>query len=336
MPATKPKFDIKFLDPFPKAYEKWFNDDFHARNFFIRYFTLLNIKIFSKSPIPDKAIIGKKGWLFTTDTEIKVYRCTDNFTESQLKHITDVLNAWNVELEKEVIKLFIAFAPIKASVYNEYMPSNIFKIGKVSYPEQLRESILKNTTIPFIDLCQPLREFKPEGNLFYITDNHWNHLGGFYASKILIDALRKVFPQIPSFNVSDYKITSIKSHSGILAKMFAVPDLYEDLDYTISRENGIKAFEGQKSNYTPTPGFPYPWTYEEVRITNDAHLPKVLIFRDSFGDQVLPVISNYFSKTTMIFDAWQYKINFDIVKNEKPDIVIIMPLECHINHMNQY
>ena len=46
-----------------------------------------------------------------------------------------------------------------------------------------------------------------------------------------------------------------------------------------------------------------------------------------------PLLSEEFSRTVRIFDAWQYKLNEDIIEKEKPDIVILLALEANLRNL---
>jgi alginate O-acetyltransferase complex protein AlgJ len=70
--------------------------------------------------------------------------------------------------------------------------------------------------------------------------------------------------------------------------------------------------------------FAYTWEYENVREIKNSKQPRLLIISDSFGAALFPFLSENFSRTVKIFDAWQYKLNEDIVNSEKPDAVVLV------------
>ena len=327
--ASKPPFDINHLDPYPQGYEAWYNDSFHSRNMFLKYFYYLNVKGFSKSPIPENAIIGKDGWLFFTARELKIYQGTNLLNTNQLEIIKNELEDNQRKLDSMGIKLYFAMAPIKAKIYGEYMPKSINKINTFSYSDQLYNYLKSNSTVKLIDLYSVLKQNKNKGRLYYKSDNHWNQIAAMYVVKTILDSLRNDFKNIPNFEFNDYKKDSNLRKGGNIAYMFSMADLFSETDYTYHKIKGDTSLEGKRSNYLPVTGFSSN-DYEQVREVKNKKLLKILIFRDSFGGALFPILSNYFSKTVMIFDGWQYKVNYDIVKNEKPDIVLILPLECHI------
>ena len=98
-------------------------------------------------------------------------------------------------------------------------------------------------------------------------------------------------------------------------------------------KNGI-SIEDKKYGFKSIKGFPYPWSYE-VRYTNKKIKSglKILFIRDSFGDQLIPFVREVFKESVFIFDAWRYQLNKPIIEIVKPDIVVYLGLETHLEGM---
>ncbi len=107
-------------------------------------------------------------------------------------------------------------------------------------------------------------------------------------------------------------------------------DNFKDVFFEIKPKLGFKSFEAPKFGYPPPPYFVYPWKYEEDREIKDSKKPRLLIISDSFGENLFPFLSEKFSRSVKIFDSWQYKLNLDIIRNEKPDVVLLLVLESNI------
>jgi hypothetical protein len=52
---------------------------------------------------------------------------------------------------------------------------------------------------------------------------------------------------------------------------------------------------------------------------NDPSLPRAVIFRDSFTSQLVPFLSEHFSRAVYL---WQNDFDADVVSKEHPDVVI--------------
>ena len=68
------------------------------------------------------------------------------------------------------------------------------------------------------------------------------------------------------------------------------------------------------------------------RNASDTTLPRILFIRDSFGDLLIPFLKEPFSESVFIFDGWNYGLNKKIIETVKPDIVIFLGLETHLEH----
>ncbi|HEX2901548.1 MAG TPA: hypothetical protein VHS96_17685, partial [Bacteroidia bacterium] len=89
----------------------------------------------------------------------------------------------------------------------------------------------------------------------------------------------------------------------------------------------------EKVPYPPIADFPYDWDYESVREIEGRDSPKLLLITDSFGHNIFPYLAEQFGRSVKIFDGWQYKLNREIVLQERPDVVILMPMEANLRHV---
>jgi hypothetical protein len=59
-------------------------------------------------------------------------------------------------------------------------------------------------------------------------------------------------------------------------------------------------------------------------------MPNIVIIRDSFYQTLVELTSENFNNSLFIWDNWEYGINEEIIKKEKPDIVL---LEAYIGFL---
>lgn len=83
-------------------------------------------------------------------------------------------------------------------------------------------------------------------------------------------------------------------------------------------------------------GVAYSWKCEQVLINSEVNNLKTLIIRESFGTKQRDFYKESFGKTVMIFDQWHHELNPEIIKNEKPDIVVIQVLENMLDNLLKY
>ncbi|MEI7594232.1 MAG: DHHW family protein [Bacteroidota bacterium] len=334
--ASKPQLNFNLLDPYPPLYEKYYSDNFTIRSLMIKYYNLLNIYAFEKSPIPDQVIFGKDGWLFLAGNELDAYRGKNSFNQKDLEEFKLELEYRKKYIENNGGKFYFMIAPNKANIYSNKMPNNIFKINNQSWGEQLIEYLNLNSNVKPIDISNALINTKKE-NLYYKLDNHWTELGAFYASNEVLKRIHLDFPKVNQLPISDYDLLiSDKTHQGNIANMLSNLKSFKEFEYKLVRKPNFKAVDAAKAGYKVTEGFPYSWDYENVKEIIGSKNPKILIISDSFGYSIFPFISEEFSRSVKIFDAWQYKLNEEIIQKEKPDIVLLITVEPLLKNILKY
>jgi len=323
--AEIPKLDLNYLDPFPSQYDSYFNDHFSLRNQILAWHATINFKYFNKSPLPEKVFFGKKDWLFLMKDEFEEYRRTNQFSTEDMEKIVNEMVYRKKYLDDKNISLLFVIAPIKYNIYPEYLPTGLNYFNKPSRSHEVRDALIQNG-INTLDLTNMLIQEKSDELLYYKTDNHWNKLGGFYASRAIIDEIRQEYPQVPKLELENYTISKKTIDGKNLAQMIGLRENFEDISYSLVPDTS-KAVKAPKANYTVPQWFSYPKEYELVFTTSNNSLPSMLFIRDSFGNAAMPYLSECFDRSVFIFDRWNYTSNEHIIENENPDIVVYMVLE---------
>jgi len=319
--AKRPVPRIELLDPYPSAYESFYNDHFPFRSELLHRNAYINYVYFDKSPSPNDVTVGRSGWLFYASKERDVYEGKLIGNRDYIQNIVDNLHFRTEYLNKMGIPFYVVIAPMKSEVYSEFLPI-YYRKPTQSLTEAVLEAIRKDTTIRLIDLKPALLKAKKRDRIFYKTDTHWNALGAYRAYAEIMNRLHLDFPQLQPMALDEISFSDLRSDGGNLAAMIGLSDFLKD-DYLIDQVIKPTAKDGPKAGYPPTPGFGYPSEYEQVKINFDTTLLKVVVIRDSFFTSLIQNFSQHFSKSVYIFDAWEYKSNFDIIENEKPDLVIL-------------
>lgn len=329
--ARKPLFNPGLLDPYPKAYETYFNDHFLFRPQLLRFNTLTNYFLYDKSPAPEDVTIGKRGWLYLAQKEKQVYTGKYMLNNRQIRDIVGELNRRAAVLKQMGTKFYVVFAPMKQVIYPEFLPPDLVHNPSGTVTEKIVEEIRKSGGINYIDLVQPLMEAKKYGRLYNKTDNHWNMLGAYYAYREIAEQIRKDFPAVKLVENSDFSFHDTIVPSGNLAIMTDLSDYMKENDI-IPRFKRQRVKAGQKAGYKP-PNNELGDQFELVRVVKDTTLPTALVIRDSFTNALIPFLDETFRKTVYIFDGWHYSENKAIVDGEKPDIVLLIIFEPHISHL---
>jgi hypothetical protein len=276
--------------------------------------------------MPEKVIVGKENWLFTVKDELDHYQAKNLLTSSQLESIYNEMIRRKNYLNQKKIHLYFVIAPSKYTIYPEYLPNFVYKLNKINRTDQVIE-ILNKAEIDVIDLRSSLIKAKDNQLLYFKTDNHWNPYGGFLASSMIIERLKKDYPQINELSLNDYNVKQIAMKGGNAAHMLNLENKFDDVSYSFEPIKQVKAKEGKKKDYPLPPNFPYAWDHERVYETGNDSLPDILVIRDSFGNALIPFLSESFDHSVYIFDAWNYTLNEPIIQSENPDIMVYLIFE---------
>jgi len=327
--AEKPEFDFTNLDAFPKRYDAFYNDHFTLRNNLTYLHSSIAFYGFGKSPIPEKAFVGLDGFLFMKKNELEIYRGTNLYTKDELVSLKQEYEYRVGYLRERKIKYYLIIAPIKPSIYPEYIPLSIYKINSFNKTDQLVDLVKDMDGLTLIDLRQHLINSKGDTLLYYKTDNHLNELGAFYACQEINKYLVQDFPNIQQIELDEYSIEISERKGGNIARIIGMEDDFKDIEIKFKlHDSKYEAKKIKKRGYPVPPSFPYKSSYEIVMKTKDKSLPKALIVRDSYGNKIFPFLSRSFSESVYIFDGWHYKLNKPILKKENPDVFIQIGLEA--------
>lgn len=325
VPAEKPVFKPSFLDPYPRDYERYYNDHFNWRNYFIKASSYLNYHIFKKSSLPDKVLIGKEGWLFKAGAQLDIYRGKLRFSPEQLAEIGEELSYRKSVVEQNGGKYYLVIAPQKHKIYPEYLPKNIKIINPEDVTSQVLNYLAETTDINFLDLTSAILEEKirRDSVLYLRTDHHWNFIAGLVAAQALVEHLQKDFPQIPRVKMEDYKIVYDTYNGLVLAEMLGLENELEEY-FPILRPQFEAIARDSVKNYPPPNGFPFPQDYALAKYTGDSTLPRLFMVRESFANAMVDILGERFAYCFFVFDNWKHEFNQDIYEIEKGDIFVQM------------
>jgi len=331
--TEKPEVDINKLDYFPSKYDLYYNDHFMLRDLLINVYNHIKAICFNVSPIPDKAFIGKENWLYMKDEEL-TYNGSNRFSDSDLVVVLKEFERRKEYLKQRNCSMYIYIIPPKFTVYPEYVGKNIKRNDKPTQGGQVAEYFKKNSDIPVTYLLPALLKAKSAENplLFCTTDNHWSDYGAYIGYKEIISQLSYTYNQLKPLGENDLEASDTIIDGGNIAMMMNMEKHYTERKHRLKPAKPCTQ-NGKKQNYPPPSGFPYPWDFETQKDCSNKKLPKALVIHDSFMLKMIPFFAENFSHSTYIFDAWQYKLNENIVEAEKPNIVVYVIFEPLLKHI---
>lgn len=298
------------------------SDHIGFRSDFLAIYRYYKLSLFSVSPYPDEVVLGTNHWYFLGNSHgdvIKESKGIIYYSESELNFIEKNINAIGEDCLKRGIKVYVAIAPNKLSVYGQYLP-----IIKSEHPTKLDQIIkgMKNYNINIIDLK---RDFPNYNNrrLFYMHGTHWNSFGAFLGYRTLMEYIVRDFPELKMLSLDDFKLNTVISGSDDLTGMLSLKIPEEDVVMepkyncnVIQQDDKLTIpdyFSGNPENY-------------EIRYINSTRPHKVLIFRDSFFIAMMPFIKDSFGESVFIWTPYDRRV----LEIEKPDLVICEMVERNI------
>lgn len=320
--AEMPDLDLSNVASFPKEFETYYDDVMPFRDILITLNSTLMHTVFRESD-SDLVTMGKEDWLFI-NSSLDDYQRTNLYSEDELKDILSALLNAKKYCDANQIDFVLYIAPNKASIYGEdYLPGYLKRNGEISRTEQLVAYVTDHSDITVFFPQEELLEAKrthPDMPLYFHLDTHWNNLGGYYGTKVLLEALGESLVtmeemicqqvNLPPFDWNGYDLANMLGLSAVLT---------EDIGYEITgySENQVTWSSDIRED---SEGF-----YTFYRSKSDASdVRKIFFQRDSFGSAMLPYIATCFGE---VYSPHNDFFNMEQLEQEKPDIYILEIVE---------
>ncbi|MDR3260105.1 MAG: hypothetical protein LBT51_10900 [Fusobacteriaceae bacterium] len=321
----KEKINLKF----GLQLEAWVNDHFSNRRKIIDKYLMFD-KILSGRIENNRAFMGKERWLFYKgDSSIENYQNKNLYSNEQLEKIKNNLIKRNNLLEKHGIKYYTFIAPDKNKVYGEFYPNYIRKINNTGKVEHVIEFLKDSTSCQnreggsIIYPLDNLMNAKNIGLIYWKTDTHWNSYGAFLGYMTLIENIKIDFSEITELKIENFDLIEKPWLSGDLLNMLNLNlEYYKNDQYFELIPKEVYKFEKLLVDKNKP--------YSIITKNKNGNNLKVLIFRDSFIESMIPYISETFSEVEYIWDHNFNSYQKKIIK-EKPDIVIHEMVERSID-----
>lgn len=303
----------EFNVEFTRQFDDYFTDNFAFRPDLVTLYATLNSALFEES-ISEQVITGKQGWLFFVPT-LNDYQKKDVLSDNEIYRIVRTLEIQRDALAAQGVGFVFAVAPNKSSIYGQYMPERYAILGEVSNAEKLYAAFEKRG-FKAVDLFKMLRGSAVQ--VYHKLDTHWNNTGALMAYEALMASVQEqreafVFPRYLSL---PYKEEAV--WSGDLSAMLYPTAGLRDIQQNYSIEKQYKTARPMLS-------------LEDMTI--DAYCETgsldALMFRDSFANALIPVMSNAFATIT-----YSRAVPYDYsLMDEETDIVILEIVERNIPNL---
>lgn len=310
-----PKFENKTIDEYISSLDSFYSDNIPYKSDIVNFQKKFKIKLFNEIDDP-KVIIGKDEWLFYKGDDgissINDFMGVTKFSDDELNLHVDIFKSLEEECSKRGIKLVVLIGPNKSSIYGNKMPDKYEIIDNLNASRQLADAL----TNEGIYALYPHEELKQSADYYtyYKYDTHWNDVGSFIVSQLVLDRLCLDSVSLNEVNISEYS-----RNGGDLANMLAMSnDFVNDKGYLVSYKTEI---DYKQINNKET-GSPIAYTiYQCDNSINDSNL---FYYGDSFATAIKPYLCKNFSKSYFMH---RNDIITEFSMPAKGDVIILETVE---------
>ena len=306
-----PELSRDNFSTWPKRFEQWFSDTLPFKTQFIelyRTFQLRNGLDFVQSDV----IRGSDDHLFYRKT-VENYKGISRFTNEELQLIRQNLEGLFDQAQQIGTKCLLYIAPDKEQVTPSFMPEKIRRVSPESRGEQTAAYLSDTVQFPVIYPKNELSELAKDYPVYYITDTHWNDLGGWFASGEISSAFsgKKADPGMPKYHFYE---SDGKDLAGMLGLSEQIPE-----------ENAVQIdFDDEVLVWKPE-------SIEHGKIqrfgSTSPNQKKLLIIGDSFSEYFMRSAIHDVSEILFVTYGELYRID---IAAEKPDYLVVMLVERNL------
>lgn len=315
---------------FQKAFEEYYMDHFGFRSTLIYANNYLKASQLNVSPHPNVSI-GKNGWYYfdipSQGLLFKDFMGLVRYDSVKLARLAENLDTVHTALEQAGIPFVLMIAPDKQTIYPEYMADSVPKRRSRTRLDQVLEYVREKK--PHLTIVDPRADLIRAKSslpqpLYYKIDTHWNDYGAFVAYRKLMDVLADRVPVTKAHDLDQFIVKHEVISIGDIAKMLSLEGHFSEDKwiFTLKKAPKLDFFD---------PGHQEPNTPESLGFEQKkSSLPRLVMYRDSFGVALVPFLAPHFSRSVFI---WTYIIDYAHVRKEKPDVVVLEIVERHLDHL---
>ncbi|MCQ2751835.1 MAG: DHHW family protein [Coriobacteriales bacterium] len=325
--TQKPNLSISNLTDYPSQFEDYYSDNMPFRNTLVTLNSCINYFIFNVSSNPE-VVPTKDNWLFYNneidgDGPIIAYQGKNLLSENELKAIADRCLENKNFLESQGKEYVVFIAPNKERIYGEYLEAKYGLISEQYRALQIYDYLKKNTDIrvlyPYDDLMKAKSQV--EENIYFKIDTHWNAIGAYVGSRVLLNELGVNIPDIIDPEIS---IQTKAPRAGDLANMMGLHSQLENEDY-------LAIVDGYNKHDSKTLSKDFD-KYCLFKATT-ADKRKLFVATDSYFDHMADYIGTQFNT---VYSQKFFNYSYEDFCNQNPDIFVYAVVERNVTSLRDF
>lgn len=297
---------------YPGQFDDYYQDHFGFREEMVTAFHKATVSALDDT-LNDDVVIGENDMLYFSET-LDDYMGINTLSDYDIQRAARILRIQQDYVTASGAGFAFAIAPNKNTIYPEYMSKRLKPTWNFTNRERLTAALM-DLGVEQISFDFELMARKGEGMLYHYHDTHWNQRGAMIGYKAI---MAKVFPDIGYQTYEGITPTTKPGWAGDL-HYFLFPASEGNMDYP---DYGIDF------TYDTDPQAPGRTT--TIGTTSPANDKRLLLYRDSFGDGLLPYLSANLGR--VLYDA-EFPYNYASMAAESPDAVVIELVERNIPNL---
>ncbi|KAA0969010.1 hypothetical protein FPY71_15780 [Aureimonas fodinaquatilis] len=310
---------------FPQELNSYIEDQFPPRRFAISGLNFLRYHL-RYSGVP-RVIVGPNGWLFYDIAATFAYQQgIPNLSESETERLVSGVVAYDRQLQENGRRFYVMAAPVKSSAFPQEVP-NWLEMSEVDAARVAKAFADANEQNRFI---YPVQEVQSTDELSYSpNDTHWNYYGAYAAYEKLIETIAKEVPAVGA-------PAPMETPDTASVPAAAIP---RDLALMLGIANWVSGSHPSKVTFPPHDparttflSERTDWAAAQVWETDAPSGLTLLLVRDSFSTEMLPLLKSHFSKLVIahLDDGF---LRDDLIEQYDPDVVVFELQEAGTPYM---
>lgn len=292
-----------------------------------------------------RTVWGKQGWVFMNtffEVDMPAYlRGTVPWEDNGVDAFLNVMERRQDWLAEQGIPMLTVIAPVKGSVYPEFLPDSIRPLAPTMRQRLLSRMAHNGSQLHLLDLLPPLLAAKSEGpSLYFKTDTHWNEFGARAAYEAIMAELQQRFPELVPIDRQTLQLLPVPCVGLDLGVLSSLSEFMSDTRYdtTPNGKSHIQYILVGEERMDPHPQFGFHLGHLDATLpvgvyTDRGDRPRVLLYRDSYAGSL-----GYFLNET--FREVHYRHHFGMqfdpepALSLRPDLVIYVFVERALLQFN--
>ena len=292
------------------------------RDTLIRWHGTVGVQWLGVSTTP-RVELGRDGWFFMGEQTMEGHRRIRPFSDFTVRSAAARLERQREWLANHGIHYLVVPVPSKQSIYPERVAEHhATRAHLPSRLDQLIAAVHEDTRVDLIDLRPALSSARAQGSeVYHRYDLHWNARGAYVGYREIFERLAKRWGRLTPRPPDAFEPGSV-AREGDLARMLGLREVFVDHAPLLRprfESSAVIAGSGQ-SVRTYRPRFMVPFS---TRTSHGQRL-RAMIFRDSFGDELVPFAAEHFAHARFV---WHDSLDIltrgrDSIEALRPNLVI--------------